>query len=429
MGNYYDIATLLGNAQARQQLAAHGCAQDTQQLTAAAGSFYSHFGRMPKALFSSPGRTELCGNHTDHQCGRVIAAAISSAISAAVAPRADGKCIIYSDPLGKIGVELGSLAPIDAEKGTSAALVRGVAEYFKAHSLQIGGFDAAMLSGVPIGSGLSSSAAFEVLIALIFSELYNGGAVEPLLLAQASQYAENAHFGKPCGLMDQAACALGGAHIIDFSDPAAPKTDALDWTFGASFALYIVNTGSSHADMADAYAQITADMLSIAAELGCKHLGHADENEFMRRISALRSAAGDRAVMRALHFFAENRRVEQMAVAIKAGNSLAYAQAMQQSAYSSETLLQNIFTPTQKDRSLALGIALAREYLRPFGGVARVHGGGFAGTLQALLPAATPQAESGFVNCMEALFGPGSVMRISIRPTGAVKLIELGQAE
>lgn len=364
------------------------------------------FGRSPEAVLSAPGRTELCGNHTDHQSGRVIAAAIRRSITAAVSARADGKCVLHTD-IGAFEVNLSTLAPAEGERGASAALVRGVAEYFAAHSLKIGGFNAAIESDIPIGSGVSSSAAFEVLIGRIFNALYNNGSAEPMTIALAAQYAENAHFGKPCGLMDQAACALGGVQFIDFFDNAAPNASALEWPFTNEFAIYIINTGSSHADMADAYTQITADMKSVSDILGVDRLGHADEAEFMRRLGEIRRAAGDRATMRALHFSA-NARVSDMAAAIRSADAAAYARIMLQSAASSESLLQNIFTPAQRDRSLAIGIALARRYLDPIGGVARVHGGGFAGTMQALVPIG---AEDGFTRYMESFFGKASVIR------------------
>ena len=376
------------------------------------------FGRFPEAVLSAPGRTELCGNHTDHQSGRVIAAAIRRSITAAVSPRADGKCLLHTD-IGAFEVTLSTLAPAQGERGASAALVRGVAEYFAAHSLNIGGFNAAIESDIPIGSGVSSSAAFEVLIGRIFNALYNGGSAEPMTIALAAQYAENAHFGKPCGLMDQAACALGGVQFIDFFDNAAPNASALEWPFTNEFAIYIINTGSSHADMTDAYAQITADMKSVSDILDVDRLGHADEAEFVRRLGEIRRAAGDRATMRALHFFGENARVSDMAAAIRSADAAAYARIMRQSAASSESLLQNIFTPAQRDRSLAIGIALARRYLDPIGGVARVHGGGFAGTVQAFVPLEKLDA---FKAEMEAILGAGKCHILSIRPEGGAVL-------
>lgn len=369
--------------------------------------FAALFGCSPEAVLSAPGRTELCGNHTDHQSGRVIAAAIMRSITAAVSPRADGKCLLHTD-MGAFEVNLSTLTPAQCESGTSAALVRGVAEYFAAHSLKIGGFNAAIESDIPIGSGVSSSAAFEVLIGRIFNALYNNNSVEPMTIALAAQYAENTHFGKPCGLMDQAACALGGVQFIDFFDNAAPSVSALEWPFANDFAIYIINTGSSHADMTDAYAQITADMKSVGDILGVDRLGHASEAEFMRRLGEIRKTAGDRAAMRALHFFGENARVSNMAAAIRTADAAAYARIMRQSAASSESLLQNIFTPARQDRSLAIGIALARKYLDPIGGVARVHGGGFAGTMQALVPIG---ADKSFVQYIEGFFGTGSAIR------------------
>ena len=299
------------------------------------------FGRSPEAVLSAPGRTELCGNHTDHQSGRVIAAAIRRSITAAVSPRADGKCLLHTD-IGAFEVSLSTLAPAQGERGASAALVRGVAEYFAAHSLNIGGFNAAIESDIPIGSGVSSSAAFEVLIGRIFNALYNNGSAEPMTIALAAQYAENAHFGKPCGLMDQAACALGGVQFIDFFDNAAPNVSALEWPFTNDFAIYIINTGSSHADMADAYTQITADMKSVSDILGVDRLGHADEAEFMRRLGEIRRAAGDRTAMRALHFFGENARVGDMAAAIRSADAAAYARIMRQSRARSASPLHQL---------------------------------------------------------------------------------------
>lgn len=387
----------------------------------ASGTVQKHtalFGRLPEAILSAPGRTELCGNHTDHQSGRVIAAAIRRSITAAVSPRADGRCVLHTD-MGAFEVNLSTLAPAEGERNTSAALVRGVAEYFAAHSLKIGGFNAAIESDIPIGSGVSSSAAFEVLIGRIFNALYNNGSAEPMTIALAAQYAENAHFGKPCGLMDQAACALGGVQFIDFFDNAAPNVSALEWPFTNEFAIYIINTGSSHADMTDAYAQITADMKSASDILGADRLGHADEAEFMRRLGEIRRAAGDRAAMRALHFFGENARVSNMAAAIRTADAAAYARIMRQSAASSESLLQNIFTPAQRDKSLAIGIALARRYLDPIGGVARVHGGGFAGTIQCYIPS---ELLADYKKTIEAVFGENSCCVLNIRPVGGYEI-------
>ena len=328
--------------------------------------------------------------------------------------------MLHTD-IGAFEVNLSTLAPAEGERGASAALVRGVAEYFAAHSLKIGGFNAAIESDIPIGSGVSSSAAFEVLIGRIFNALYNNGSAEPMTIALAAQYAENAHFGKPCGLMDQAACALGGGQFIDFFDNAAPNASALEWPFTNEFAIYIINTGSSHADMADAYTQITADMKSVSDILGVDRLGHADEAEFMRRLGEIRRAAGDRATMRALHFFGENARVSDMAAAIRSADAAAYARIMLQSAASSESLLQNIFTPAQRDRSLAIGIALARRYLDPIGGVARVHGGGFAGTIQAFVPVHLLEA---YRAAMDSVFGEGSCYVLNVRNYGALCVTE-----
>ena len=380
-----------------------------ERYARAVDEFEKLYGDGDVSLYSVGGRSEISGNHTDHNHGRVIAAAVNLDILAVVKPTGDGTIRIKSegfdeDVVPKEAVE----APDKGKFFTSAAIIAGMEKAFLNAGYKIGGFNAAIESDIPIGSGVSSSAAFEVLIGRIFNALYNNGSAEPMTIALAAQYAENAHFGKPCGLMDQAACALGGVQFIDFFDNAAPNVSALEWPFTNEFAIYIINTGSSHADMTDAYAQITADMKSASDILGADRLGHADEAEFMRRLGEIRRAAGDRAAMRALHFFGENARVSNMAAAIRTADAAAYARIMRQSAASSESLLQNIFTPAQRDKSLAIGIALARRYLDPIGGVARVHGGGFAGTMQALVPIG---AEDGFTRYMESFFGKASVIR------------------
>lgn len=370
--------------------------------------FFGEFPYKPSMVISVPGRTELCGNHTDHQSGKVIAAAIDKKITAAVSARKDSICSLHTD-MGSFTLDISDLDKKSDEAGTSAALVRGCARYLSEKALNIGGFDAVTESQIPIGGGLSSSAAFEVLICRVFSRLYNADSISPYTIAAASQYAESSYFGKPCGMMDQAACAFGGVLLMDFDKSESPEFIELKWPFKDRFSIYVINTGSSHANMTWAYAEITSDMLAVSKLLGADRLRHADEDCFMSKMDYLKSAVGERAVMRAEHFYDEERRVDKMAEAIKNADAAAYADIMRQSAHSSETLLKNIFTPDQKDRSLEKGIAHAREYLDPIGGVARVHGGGFAGSMQALVPAG---ADEGFVKHMESMFGSGSAIKV-----------------
>ena len=374
------------------------------------------------ALFSVPGRSELSGNHTDHNRGCVIAASIDLDIIAVVAPRDDGVIHLSSEGYPESVVDLSEFTEPRPERfGSSDALIAGVCAGMREQGLAVGGFDAYTASDILGGSGLSSSAAFEVMIGNIENHLYNNGRIDNTVLAKIAQYAENRFFGKPCGLMDQMACALGGIISIDFADPAAPLVEQINRDLStAGFALCIVNTGGNHADLTPDYAAVPAEMKALAAAMGKEVLREVDEAEFRASIATLRESVGDRAILRALHFFAENDRVRGQKQALLKGDLAAFLSLVQASGRSSFCYLQNVYSPANPgEQGISLALALAEDFLAPRGGVCRVHGGGFAGTIQALVPHAHVDA---FCDLMDATFGAGACMSLSIRPEGAVRI-------
>lgn len=369
-------------------------------------------------LASAPGRTELGGNHTDHQRGCVLAAAVSLDMAAAVAPREDLRARVRSKGMPDVDIDLRSLAPEKAEEGSSAALVRGVAAGVVKLGGKIGGFDAALVSRIPVGAGFSSSAAYEILLGTILNELYNNASLSPAQLARVGYAAENTYFNKPCGMMDQTACAEGGVVAIDFFDPEKPVIEKIACDFGAhGYRLFITNAGGSHADLTDEYAAIPREMRAIASLLGAEYLRFADERVFYDSIPALRRSAGDRAVLRAMHFFDENRRARLEADALKAGNIKELVSLMRESGASSELLLQNIWPGDHgQERSVALALAASQRLLAKSGGAWRVHGGGFAGTIQALVPEALADE---YMETMNAWMDDACACRpVSVRPVG-----------
>ena len=358
---------------------------------------------MKKTLFT-PGRTELAGNHTDHQNGRVLAAAIDRGITAEF--EANGGKTVHITSTGIEGFELriDHLQPRTAEFGSSKALVRGVLASFDFLGLNIGGFDATVKSNLPAGAGLSSSAAFSVLMGKILSELFNGGTVEPIVIARAAQEAENRYFGKPCGLMSQLTCALGKTLYADLSTGEVEPVEA-DFE-GMGLTLCLTDTGGSHAGLATSYARIPEDMVRIANLFDKGVLADVDPAEFR----AKGWNASDRPVRRAMHFFDENERVPQMRDALKNRDGEAYMRLMNESGRSSETLLNNIVTSATGDTKLQQGLALSKELLEGKGAW-RVHGGGFAGCVQALMPTVMfddYKAE------MEKYFGKDKCMKITL---------------
>ena len=368
------------------------------------------------ALFSSPGRTELGGNHTDHQHGCVLAASVNMDMLAVAAPNGTNQVRIHSEGYPVLTVDLSDLSPAESEKETSASLVRGVAARMTELGQSPAGFDAYVCSSVPAGSGLSSSAAYEVLVGTIFNVLFCNQVFTPVQVAQIGQYAENVFFGKPCGLMDETASAVGGVVSIDFQDPAAPVVRKVDFDFSATgHTLCIINSGADHADLTDAYAAITSEMKSVAACFGKEVLRDVDETTFRATIPELRKALGDRAVLRAIHFFAENRRAVQEAQALENGDFAAFLTLVRASGLSSSLYLQNTFAPSDpKQQAIPMVLWAAEEVLQGTGAV-RVHGGGFAGTVQAFVPNDRLPA---FLDAMERLLGKGMCHMLSIRPEG-----------
>ncbi len=376
----------------------------------------------PVSLFSGPGRTELGGNHTDHQHGRVLAASVNLDMLAVAAPNGGMTIRVQSEGYPALAVDLSVLTPQPGEEGTSAALIRGVAAQMAAAGHRLHGFNAYLTSAVPAGSGLSSSAAYEVLMGVILNHLFCDGAFGPVELAQMGQTAENQFFGKPCGLMDQMACAVGGAVAIDFQDPAHPVVERVGFDFpAAGYALCIINSGADHADLTDEYAAITREMGGVAAAFGKTVLRDVDETAFRSRIPALRHSLGDRAILRAIHFFSDNRRAGEEAAALSRGDFEGFLALIRSSGLSSALHLQNTWAaPNPRQQAIPLAIAAAEELLAGQGAV-RVHGGGFAGTIQAFVPY---DLLSRFKEGMEALLGENMCHVLSIRPEGGCVLID-----
>ena len=400
----------------------YGDALNTQKQKYAAliNAFESAFGDSDDAvLFSAPGRSEIGGNHTDHQLGRVLAATVTMDTRAVVAPRIDNIVRIHSQGYTPLCVSLDHLSPEATEENASEALVRGIAERFTQTGRNIGGFDAVTGSDVPKGSGLSSSAAFSILVSTIFSELYNDGKITPVEQALASKYAENKHFGKPSGLMDQLACAVGGFVMMDFEQPEQPKIEKIDCDLAAlGYEICIVNCGGNHADLTPEYAAVTKEMGDVARYFGKSVLREVDEKEFYASLGQLRKTVSDRALLRAMHFFGDNARVPKQAEALKQKDMDTFRSLMNESGRSSFMLLQNVCPTDASERGLALALALSERMLAGKGAW-RVHGGGFAGTILALVPLKLLPA---YQAQMERVFGQGCCYRFAVRPVGGIKI-------
>ena len=372
-----------------------------------------HDNHTPLYMISAPGRTEIGGNHTDHNNGCVLAAAVNLDTLACVARADDGIVRIHSEGYPDVTVDLSDLDIREDEKGTSAALVRGVARGMKERGFRVGGFHGAVVSSVLGGSGLSSSAAYETMIAKVFETLYNEREMDAATRAQLSQYAENEYFGKPSGLMDQMACSNGGLVHIDFK--AEPKVKPLQFNFaGAGYQLVVVNSRSSHDDLTDEYALIRTEMMQVAAFFGEKTLRAVRPENVFQNITPLRKKLGERAVLRAMHFFFENERVKQQVNALQNNDMPAFFAAVNASGKSSWTLLQNIYPAGSKNQALALALAVAETVLRGKG-ACRVHGGGFAGTTLNFVP---EKDVAEFVRQMEHVFGPECCVVLDVRRDG-----------
>lgn len=372
-------------------------------------------------IYSAPGRSEVCGNHTDHQNGVVLATSINLDAIAVVAPTDNGIIRLVSDDMPLETVDVTELSCIEDEKGTTTALIRGVMAGLANKGFKLGGFDAFITSDVLMGAGMSSSAAFESLIGTIISGLYNDMGVSSVDIAKIGQYAENVYFGKPCGLMDQMACSVGGMIYIDFADKENVIVEKVDSDFdGAGLSLCIVDTKGSHADLTPDYAAVPEEMNSVARALGKEHLREVDENEFYRNIPALREKVGGRAVIRAIHFFEEEKRVEEAVAALKSSDYNGFMQVIKASGNSSSKYLQNIYSPKDiYSQNVTLALAVTESHIGD-AGVCRVHGGGFAGTIQVFIQ---DEAVTEYKKCIESIFGEDSCHVLKVRNDGGIKVI------
>lgn len=379
------------------------------------------FNKPAEIAVSSPGRVELIGNHTDHQCGCVLAASVGLDTLFFASKRRDTLAVVRSEGFAPFEADLSELKPQPKEEGTSAALVRGVASRFNELGYKIGGFEAFVISDVPPGSGLSSSAAFELAVCSALNHLYNEGGIDSVTMAKTARYAENRYFMKPCGLMDQMACSLGGAVAIDMKDPEEPIARRVPFDAdGNGFALCITSTGGCHSDLTGEYAAIPNEMHDVADFFGKKALRFCSEAEFYDKIGEIEKSCGERAVKRAMHFFGENRRAMEAPEALTQGDFSRFVRLMRESGKSSEELLQNTHIPgTPLDQGIPLGLKLSGELLKDKG-ASRVHGGGFAGTVIALVP---NELLDSYRAKMDGAFGPGSCRHLHIREDGAMRIL------
>lgn len=386
-----------------------------------ADGFETTFGVPALGFYSAPGRTELGGNHTDHQHGCVLAASVDMDIVAAAAPNGENVIRIQSEGYEMDVISLDELDAIKPEEiNRSAALIRGIAARIQQTGRPVGGFNAYTHSNVPGGSGLSSSAAFEVLVAGIISELFCNGEIPAVVLAQIGQYAENVYFGKPSGLMDQTASAVGGVVAIDFAQPAYPIVERIPFDLtAAGYALCIIESGAHHADLTDEYAAIPAENKAVAAFFGKEVLNEVPEAEFMRNLKPLREKLGDRAVMRALHFFADTKRAKNEASSLRGEDLEWFFRLMNDSGRSSSLYLQNVVPAGQvEQQELAFTLALCEKLLRGQG-ASRVHGGGFGGTAQAIVPL---ESVASFRQGIEQVMGEDTCNVVALRLVGFTKI-------
>lgn len=384
--------------------------------------FEALYGNKDIAIYSAPGRSEVGGNHTDHQRGQVLACAVNLDAIGVVSKRDDGQIVIVSDSFVINPIDTAALDKVDSEEGTSEALIRGVAYKMKEEGYIVGGFEAFITSDVLVGAGLSSSAAFEVLIGTIISYLYNNGKADAVFIAQASQYAENVFFGKPCGLMDQMASSVGNLINIDFKEEKNPVINKVEVEFDKfGYSLCIVDTKGSHADLTPEYAAIPTEMKEVAAFFGKDVLREVDKKEFYDNIPALRQKLGDRAVLRAHHFYNDHERVGKEVKALNKGDFEKFLKHINKSGESSYQYLQNVFaTSNVKEQGVALCIGLSKMILKGEG-ACRVHGGGFAGTIQAFVP---NNLVAKYKKGIEKYFGEGSCHVLKVRKYGGMKVID-----
>lgn len=375
-------------------------------------------------IFSTPGRTEVGGNHTDHNHGRVLAAGINLDSIAVASPTSNSIVTVYSEGYPEpFMVDLNELDVKEDEKETTYALIRGIAARLKELGYKIGGFNAYITSDVLPGSGLSSSASIEVLLGTIFNHLYNEGKIEAQLLAMIGQYAENVYFGKPSGLMDQMACAVGGFVAIDFKEPGKPIVKKVDFDFAAQgYSLLVVDTGGSHADLTEDYASIPMEMKAVANTLGAEVCRELSMEQLIANIPMLREKVNDRAILRAMHFLAEDNRVVEQVKALEQNDFQRFLDLVTSSGNSSWKWLQNCFTTHNPgEQGITLALAVTENFLARKGkGACRVHGGGFAGTIQVFMPL---EYVDEYVSLIESIFGDKAVTLLSIRPYGTIRIV------
>lgn len=393
-----------------------------KRYASALDQYKSLYGDEEVSVYSAAGRSEISGNHTDHQHGCVLAGSINlDAIG--VVSKQENVIKVVSDSFDIQPIDINDLEKKDSEVATSEALIRGVVYKLKELGYKVGGFKAFITSDVLMGAGLSSSAAFETMIGTIIDGLYNDMSIDMVTIAKVGQYAENVYFGKPCGLMDQCACAVGGLISIDFKDTQNPIVNPVDCDFSTfNHSLCIVDTKGSHADLTDAYGAVPTEMKELAHYFGKEVLREVDENEFYENIAKLREGLGnDRAILRAIHFFNENKRVQEIVDYLNQGDFNGFKSLIQASGNSSYKYLQNVYADFDyKNQAISLGLAMSEMILKDHG-VCRVHGGGFAGTIQAFV-------ENGYVNTykekIEEVFGKDSCHVLKVRNLGGCKVIE-----
>ena len=392
----------------------------SERIDALIAHFHDLYGEREPGVWSAPGRTEISGNHTDHQHGKVLAASVNMDMLAAAAPNGSNTVRIHSEGHQPFAMELDRLEPREEEKGTSAALVRGVCALAARRGFAVSGFDACIVSNVPRGSGLSSSAAFEVLIGAVVNSLFCGDSLTATDLAIMGQQAENQWFMKPCGLMDEMASAWGGIIAIDFKDPAAPQVTPVDFDFAAQgYSLCMIDVKADHAKLTDEYAAIPGELKTVSRVFGKEALRDVDEAAFYARLPEVRKAAGDRAALRAVHIFNENRRVDAITRALQEKDFPAFLRLVRESGRSSWMYLQNVVvTGSTLEQSAGVALALCESVLGERGAF-RIHGGGFGGTVQAFVP---DDLLEQFRARIETVFGEGSCHVMQIRPVGFTRL-------
>ena len=377
--------------------------------------FEELFGEKQVEIYSAPGRSEVGGNHTDHQHGMVLATSINLDAVAVVSPVDSPVIQLVSEGYDMVEVDTRDLEEKYEEEGTTTALIRGAAAALTEKGYKIGGFQAYITSDVLIGAGLSSSAAFEVIVGTILSGLFNNMEIDPVEIAKAGQYAENVYFGKPCGLLDQSGISLGGINKIDFKDPSSPEIESLAAPEG--YTLVITNTGGSHAALTEHYAAIKTEMHEVANFFGKQFLRDVKPEKFYAEIPALRKKVSERAILRACHFYEENERVDAAAAALKSGNTKEFLAAVEASGKSSLNCLQNCFVPGSSEQPVTLALHISDRIVKD--GAVRVHGGGFAGTILAYLADAETE---GYVAEMGKLFGSENVFTATVRKPGAIRI-------